>query len=86
MKKRLFLMTLIATILLAGNAMAFSKEFNFYQTNSETSKKQTEKNKLEAKEKRTEAKKEAAEKRHEAKMIAKNNKTKKKHKKFLGIF
>ena len=79
-------MTLLATLLLGGNALVFGKAFNFYQTNSEMSKKQTDSDRKKSKEKRAEAKKEAAQKRQEAKMIAKKNTTKKKHKKFLGIF
>ncbi len=86
MKKKLFLITTMAALLLSANALVFGKEFNIYQTNSGMSKKQTDGDKKESAEKSMEAKKEAAQKRKEAKMAAKKTKTKKKHKKFLGIF
>ncbi len=88
MKKKLFLITTLATLFLSGSSLVFGKEFNLYQTNSGVSKKQTETAKKEAKEKRMEAKKEAEKQRREARLAAKNSSktTKKKHKKFLGIF
>ena len=87
MKRNLFLMMTLATLLFGASSLAFGKEYNMYQTTN-TSKKQSEADKKVAKEKRTEVKKEAEQKRQEAKLTAKNTQksTKKKHKKFLGIF
>lgn len=86
MKKKLFLITTLATLSLGGNA--FGRESDLRQTNPASSAKQTDMKKKEAKEKRDAAKKEAAENRKQAKSAAKNTPTtaKKKHKKFLGIF
>ena len=88
MKRNLFLMMTLATLLFGASSLAFGKEYNMYQTTTNTSKKQLETDKKVAKEKRTEVKKEAEQKRQEAKLTAKNTQksTKKKHKKFLGIF
>jgi len=82
MKKKLFLITILATLSVGGNVLAFGRELNTYQTNSDTSKKQT------AAKQTTAEKKEAAHKHKEAKTTAKNTTAtgKKKHKKFLGIF
>lgn len=88
MKRKIFLLTMLATLLFGGSNLVFGKEMNAYQTKSGTSKKQTEAEKKEAKEKSMAAKKDAEKQRREAKMTAKNSSktTRKKHKKFLGIF
>jgi len=91
MKRKILLLTMLATLLFGGSNLVFGKEMNADQTNQTktgASKKQTEAEKKEAKEKSMAAKKDAEKQRREAKMTAKNSSktTKKKHKKFLGIF
>jgi hypothetical protein len=91
MKRKILLLTVLATFLFGTSNLVFGKEMNPNQTNqtkSGTSKKQTDAEKKEAKEKQMADKKEAEKQRREAKMTAKSSSktTKKKHKKFLGIF
>jgi LAS superfamily LD-carboxypeptidase LdcB len=86
MKKKLFLLTMLASLSIGGNVLAFGNTPNMNQTNM--SKKQTAAEKKEANEKRAQAKKDAAEQKAQAKTAAKTTSAtgKKKHKKFLGIF
>ena len=88
MKRKIFLLTMLATLLFGANNLVFGKEMSRYQTKSGTSKKQPESEKKEAQEKRMEAKKDTEKQRREAKLTAKHSSktTKRKHKKFLGIF
>jgi LAS superfamily LD-carboxypeptidase LdcB len=88
MKKKLFLLTMLASMSIGGNVFAFDGEPNPNQTNTNMTTKQTAAEKKEATAKRAEAKKEAAEKRTQAKTSVKDTTAtgKKKHKKFLGIF
>lgn len=88
MKKQIFLAATLAAISLGASGLVLAKDFNLQQTTSGTSKKQTDAEKKAEKAKREEAKKEAEKARKESKATAKNadQTTKKKHKKFLGIF
>lgn len=90
--KKIFSAVMLAAVLIEGSFLTFGEELNLQQTNSATAKtssnKQTVAEKKQAREKRSAAKKEAEKNRKATETAAHDAKktTKKKHKKFLGIF
>lgn len=87
MKKSLFLLMTLTVFIFGASNQVCAQNSNSEQTQKTTSKQQTTAETKDTQEKREEDKKEAERQRKESGLSATDNKkTKKKHKKFLGIF